>query len=83
LFQIERRWQIRVVFGLRWQSAAATALFLEVTGSSACFQSGVALRLPPQFKMSFRQCFFEKTLHHLGKPYHQPATTRLVSRRFN
>jgi hypothetical protein len=34
---------------------------LEVTGSSACFQSGVALRLPPQSKMSFRQCFFEKS----------------------
>jgi hypothetical protein len=33
-------------FGLRWQSAAATPLF--DCGSS--FQSGVALRFPPQSK---------------------------------
>jgi len=33
-------------FGLRWQSAAATPLF----GYGQSFQSGVALRFPPQSK---------------------------------
>ena len=33
-------------FGLRWQSAAATPLF----GCGRQFQSGVALRFPPQSK---------------------------------
>ena len=33
-------------FGLRWQSAAATPLF----DCEQCFQSGVALRFPPQSK---------------------------------
>jgi len=35
-------------FGLRWQSAAATALFWE----PRVVESGVALRLPPQSKFS-------------------------------
>jgi hypothetical protein len=33
-------------FGLRWQSTAATPLF----NCGQSFQSGVALRFPPQFK---------------------------------
>jgi hypothetical protein len=43
-------------FGLRWQSAAATPLF----GCGQCFQSGVALRFPPQSKTfaSSRLCAF-------------------------
>jgi len=40
-------------FGLRWQSAAATAL-LSCESECNLFQSGVALRLPPQSKIS---CF--------------------------
>ena len=35
-------------FGLRWQSAAATTLF----DSGQSFQSGVALRFPPQSKFA-------------------------------
>jgi hypothetical protein len=43
--------QIRIIetredFGLRWQSAAATPLF----DREQSFQSGVALRFPPQSK---------------------------------
>jgi hypothetical protein len=38
--------QKREDFGLRWQSAAATPLF----DCGPSFQSGVALRFPPQSK---------------------------------
>jgi hypothetical protein len=41
-----------VNFGLRWQSAAATPL----SAWSVVFQSGVALRFPPQSKV--RDCVF-------------------------
>jgi hypothetical protein len=40
-------------FGLRWQSAAATALFARQLRGRV-FQSGVALRLPPQSKVAPR-----------------------------
>jgi hypothetical protein len=39
-------------FGLRWQSAAATALSNANTPDLVLFQSRVALRLPPQSKIS-------------------------------
>jgi hypothetical protein len=39
---------LATAFGLRWQSGAATALF--GNPASSLFQSGVALRLPPQSK---------------------------------
>jgi hypothetical protein len=40
------------LFGLRWQSAAATALSDANLPDLVLFQSGVALRLPPQSKIS-------------------------------
>jgi len=39
-------------FGLRWQSAAATTLSDANLPDLVLFQSGVALRLPPQSKIS-------------------------------
>jgi hypothetical protein len=42
-------WINRGDFGLRWQSAAATSLFECVQS----FQSGVALRFPPQSKKNY------------------------------
>jgi hypothetical protein len=39
-------------FGLRWQSAAVTALLRGLPNELAWFESGVALRLPPQSMMS-------------------------------
>jgi hypothetical protein len=39
-------------FGLRWQSAAATALSNANTPDLVLFQSRVTLRLPPQSKIS-------------------------------
>jgi hypothetical protein len=52
-------WSLALVFGVRWQSGAATALLKEQFQSSVCFQSGVALRLPPQSKIFTGQCHFE------------------------
>jgi hypothetical protein len=47
----ENAWHLATAFGLRWQSEAATALLTEQPQPSSCFQSGVALRLPPQSKI--------------------------------
>jgi len=43
------RQQPTIHFGLRWQSAAATALLADELDRTR-IQSGVALRLPPQSK---------------------------------
>jgi hypothetical protein len=45
----EDYWQTGI-FGLRWQSAAATAPLRRNCAVARC-QSGVALRLPPQSKI--------------------------------
>jgi len=41
------------IFGLRWQSAAATALSDANQPGLVPFQSGVAFRLPPQSKIFY------------------------------
>jgi hypothetical protein len=47
-----RIFENREDFGLRWQSVAATPLF----DCGQSFQSGVALRFPPQSKIWLRLC---------------------------
>jgi hypothetical protein len=43
--------KLAAAFGLRWQSAAATALLCGQPNAAGLIQSGVALRLPPQSKL--------------------------------
>ncbi len=49
-------------FGLRWQSAAATALSHDLSGELNRSESGVALRLPPQSRTRFVPVRFSSSL---------------------
>jgi hypothetical protein len=48
---VERDYWQTEIFGLRWQSVAATALLRGDCAVVALRQSGVVLRLPPQSKI--------------------------------